>query len=309
MTERAGAITKLRRIAMVVGNLDAAEAFFADAFSFEFVERKAEDAGLATLLGVPDTRIRQTVMRLGAQEIGLLAFDPPGRAYPLDSTSTDLWFQHFAIIVSDMDAAYRRLQAAGRFSAISDGPQVLPPVSGSVAAYKFRDSEGHPLELLAFPAGTGPAYWQEKASGALFLGIDHSAVSVSDTERSIAFYRDVLGLTLGEQTENIGPEQARMDGVPNAAVTVTGLNPVHAPSHVELLGYKVGARRPVAFDTRADDIAASMFVMETEALTSLVDRLIAAKARFISPGIVTLTDGVQAIAILDPDGHRVMVVQ
>ena len=310
MTDLVGAVTHLRHIAMVVADLDAAAAFFTEAFTFDLIEQRKEDTSVATLLGVPDATVRQTIMRLGAQEIGLLAFDPPGRAYPAGSTSTDLWFQHFAIIVSDMAAAYRRLDAAGRFTPISEGgPQVLPPHSGSVSAFKFRDGDGHPLELLAFPVGTGPAYWQEKTSGGLFLGIDHSAISVSDTARGIAFYRDVLGLALGEQTENVGLEQARMDAVPDAAVTVTGLNPKHTPPHVELLGYKVGSRRSIPADTRADDIAASIFVMETDALDAVVDRLIGAKATFVSPGIVRLAGGATGIAVLDPDGHRLIVMQ
>lgn len=311
MTQMSGAITSLTRIILVVADLAAAEAFFAAAFGFTTVERRDEVASFATLLGVPHARIRQTIMRLGEQEIGLLAFDPRGRAYPNHSTATDLWFQHFAIIVSDMDAAYARLQAVGRFTPISEGgPQVLPPSSGSVSAFKFRDADEHPLELLAFPAGKGPTYWKDKAaSGGLFLGIDHSAVSVANTDCSIAFYRDVLGLTLGEQTENTGSEQARMDAVPDAAVTVTGLNPIGAPPHVELLGYKVGSRRPIARDTRADDIAATMFVMQTDALAPVVDRLLASKAAFISPGIVRLADGAKAIATFDPDGHRLIIMQ
>lgn len=310
MTERASAITSIRRIAISVSDLDAAEFFFAEAFNFEIVKRRQEDVGFANLLGVSGATVRQTIMCLGDQEIALLAFDPPGRAYPLGSTSTDLWFQHFAIIVSDMDAAYRRLQATGRYSAISEGgPQTLPPSTGSVSAFKFRDADGHPLELLAFPSGKGPAYWRDKAKRALFLGIDHSAVSVSDTARSIAFYQGVLGLTLGEQTENTGVAQSQMDAVRDAVVTVTGLHPAQAPPHVELLGYKVGMRRPVEAGTRASDIAATMFVMETDALVRIVEGLRSAETVFISPDIVTLADGSQAIAVLDPDGHRIVIIQ
>ena len=310
MTASAGVVTSLCRIAIVVADLDAAEAFFVEAFDFERVEQRREDARFAVLLGVPDTQVRQTIMRLGEQEIGLLAFDPPGRPYPAGSTSTDLWFQHFAIIVSDMEAAYARLQAVGRFTPISEsGPQVLPPSSGSVSAFKFRDVDGHPLELLAFPAGQGPAYWQGRAARGLFLGIDHSAISIFDTARSIAFYTHVLGLTLGDHTENAGPEQARLDAVPAAAVTVSGLRLVHTPPHVELLGYKVGSRRPIAPDTRADDIAATMFVMKTNNLALVVAALDAASTVVISPGVVALADGTQAIAILDPDGHRIIIEQ
>ena len=246
----------------------------------------------------------------GEQEIGLLAFDPPGHPYPAGSNATDLWFQHFAIIVSDMAAAYRRLVEVGRFTAISeDGPQQLPPSSGSVSAFKFRDAEGHPLELLAFPQGA-PPYWAVKAANAIFLGIDHSAIAVADTARSIAFYGQGLGLRRGEQTENSGLEQSRLDAVAEAAVTVTGLKPSKiATPHVELLGYHVGTRRPIADAASSRDIAASLFVMETEDLPAIVEALTAIEARFVSPGVVALADGRQAVAVLDPDGHRIVVTQ
>ena len=92
-----------------------------------------------------------------------------------------------------MPAAYARLAAQPGWNTIStDGPQVLPASSGGVTAYKFRDPEGHPLELLAFPPDAIPARWQ-KVSATGCLGIDHSAISVVDTDQSIKFY-ERLGL-------------------------------------------------------------------------------------------------------------------
>ncbi len=304
-------VTRLRRVTLVTTDLDAAERFFRDAFAFETLSRAVEDPHLPILLGTPEARTRQTLLRLGEQEIGLLAFDPPGRPYPPGGTATDLWFQHFAIIVSDMDAAFRRLTKVGGFAPISEGgPQHLPPRSGSVAAFKFRDAEGHPLELLAFPAQGRPAYWARQAEAALFLGLDHSAIAVADTAASVAFYASCLGLRFGEQTHNSGPEQARLDAVADATVTVTGLKPPQvATPHVELLEYHVGSRRPIADATRSRDVAASFLLLETAALAPVVEALTRAKARFISPGVVTLADGMQAVAVLDPDGHRLVVAQ
>ncbi len=302
-------VTRISRLALVTADLAATEAFFVEAFEAVVVERREEDATFSALMGVQG-RARQTILRLGEQQVALLAFDPPGQPYPAGSTSSDLWFQHFAIIVSDMAAAYARLQRVGRFLPISEGgPQLLPPESGSVSAFKFRDVEGHPLEFLAFPAGGAPDAWQKKQGSGLVLGIDHSAVAVGDTQKSIAFFETVFGLTLGMQSENRGPAQSRMDAVADARVTVSGLMPSEAPPHVELLGYGVGRRRPIDGATRSDDIAATHFVLETADLATIVEALTQAQARFISPGIVTLADGSQAIMVLDPDGHRFVVAQ
>ena len=68
-----------------------------------------------------------------------------------------------------------------------EGPQRLPPETGNVTAFKFRDPDGHPLELLHFPAGTGSVAWQAPNPASPFLGIDHTALSVADVPASVAF--------------------------------------------------------------------------------------------------------------------------
>jgi catechol 2,3-dioxygenase-like lactoylglutathione lyase family enzyme len=129
-----------------------------------------------------------------------------------------------------------------------------------VHAYKFRDPDGHPLELLHFPENARPAPWQGKCAtaGQIGLGIDHSAISVANSDASAAFYA-ALGLTQGARGFNHGPQQDRLDNLPDAAVTVTAMRPAMATPHLELLGYRIsgGARRP---DPRANDIAATRIV-------------------------------------------------
>ena len=303
-------ITRIRRFALVVVALADAETFFENAFDAVVIDRGHAGHATASLLGRPDATIERTRLRLGEEEIELLAFDPPGRPYLRGATSTDLCFQHFAIIVSDMEAAHARLRAVGRFTPIStEGPVALPPASGSVSAFKFRDADGHPLELLAFPSGAGPSAWERRRGDGLFLGIDHSAISVADTARSTAFFEQSFGMRLGQRTENRGVEQARMDAVPDARVTVSGLMPEQTPPHLELLGYHVGSRRPIDPATTSADVAATHLVLETADLASLVETLTVLRTTFISPGIVTLEDGALAITVLDPDGHRFIVTQ
>jgi catechol 2,3-dioxygenase-like lactoylglutathione lyase family enzyme len=176
-------------------------------------------------------------LRLGAQAVDLVGFDRPGRPYPDDVPGWSPLFQHIAIVVSDMAAAHARLAACPGWRPISTaGPVRLPAASGGVTAFKFRDPEGHPLEFLAFPAGGVPEAWR-RAGPDPCLGIDHSAVSVTDTAASLAFYAG-LGFTVASRSTNVGPEQARLDGVPDPHVAVTGLSPPGAPTpHVEILDY------------------------------------------------------------------------
>src|SRR5262249_38002049 len=146
---------------------------------------------------------------------------------------------------SDIDAAYARVRAAGA-TPTSPEPQTIPVTNAAAAgirAFYFRDGEGHNLELIWYPPGKGDPRWQD-ARGRLFLGIDHTAIGVADTDRSVAFYRDLLGMEVKGGSLNEGIEQERLSGVPGARVRITGLRGAGGPG-VQLLEYLAPAgRRP-----------------------------------------------------------------
>jgi catechol 2,3-dioxygenase-like lactoylglutathione lyase family enzyme len=218
------------------------------------------------------------MLRLGDEIIELLQFEHPGRAYPKTSTASDLVFQHFAIAVSDMAKAWQRLSDCAGWAPITrDCPQKLPPSSGDVTAFKFRDPEGHPLELLEFAAGSTPGKWQDASHDRICLGIDHSAISVSDTTVSTAFY-GALGFQVKNHSFNQGPEQTRLDDIPGVQVQVTALQSEIPAPHLELLCYEAPpGRRPETLHN--NDIAATRLVL---------------KGR----------DGTIPRSMSDPDGHH-----
>ena len=253
---------------------------------------------------VPQSVSARTIgLRLGGQTIALTDSGPYGRRYPTDADSASLLFQHFAIVVGDMAAAYAQLTRQTGWMPISTGgPQRLPASSGGVTAFKFRDPDGHPLELLAFPAAS-PFASRKMRPAEMFQGIDHSALSVADTARSIAFYRS-LGLTVAGGSINKGPEQERLDGLPGAHVEVTPLAlPGHSSPHVELLCYG-GASRRKSRPAAPDDVASTRLVFTVEAapdLQSLCDRN---AALLVSPP--EEVDGQALRAMMrDPDGHLI----
>jgi catechol 2,3-dioxygenase-like lactoylglutathione lyase family enzyme len=206
------------------------------------------------LLGIPGRGTRQT-LRLGEQIIALDQFETQGRPYPPASNAASLWFQHLALVVTDIAAAYARLRGCAPIS--ESGPQHLPPSSGGVIAFKFRDPDGHPLELLQFPLSAIPQPWRGRspATGQIALGIDHSAISVANVERSTAFFTR-LGLTPGKPSLNKGIEQQRLDGLPDVEVAVVPLRPNAGTPHLELLGYQ-HPYPAVSDGVQANDVAAT----------------------------------------------------
>jgi len=202
-------------------------------------------------------------LALGESRLELAAVQ--GRPYPGDVPGWSPVFQHFAIVTRDMDESLARLRFAPDWRAISTGgPQRLPAASGGATAFKFRDPEGHPLELIAF-AGDDPGPIPR---------IDHSAISVADTARSIAFYQG-LGLTVGARSLNHGPEQDRLDGIEDARVAVTALMaPGAAGPHVELLCYGRGeGSMQTALEVADDDVAATRLVFSDDSAGAPPHRL------------------------------------
>jgi len=180
-----------------------------------------------------------------------------------------------------------------------------------MVVFYFCDPDGHPLELLYFPPGQGRPIWHQQARDDTFLGIDHSAIGISDTSVSLAFYADILGMTQEYATTNRGPAQEALDGTFNAVVRITGLRPI-APDGpgIELLDYRTPPTgRPAPADTASNDLVHIHLSLRVDALEQEVQSLDGHRARFVSPGIVTLKDGRRAAMVRDPDGHALLLEQ
>lgn len=255
---------------LVTANLPRLVRFYREVLGFAaHGEEKPIDAAEMALLGLSG-RGRRQVLSLGRQILSIDAFERPGRPYPADSDAASPWFQHLALVVDDMDGAYARLRDVHPIS--QGGPQQLPNYDAGVQALKFRDPDMHPLELLEFAPGKTPESWRNRRGleGQIGLGVDHSAISVADADRSAEFYRD-LGLGVGSRTLNHGPAQERLDGLSNVEVMVVPMEPPEqATPHLELLGYRTpkGRAGPAL---QANDIAATRIVWRGRNATLIVD--------------------------------------
>ncbi len=307
------AVIRIGRISFTTADADRLGAFYRQAFGFEAMETEHHGGeSFARLTGVEGAQTRALPLRLGEQTIELLAFTRHGAPYPADIGCDDPRFQHIAIVVADMETAYLRLCACAGWSAITTpAPQRLPASSGGVTAFKFRDPEGHPLELIAFPPDNVPPRWRQAPHRhGPCLGIDHSAIVVSATAQSVAFYQEVLGFSVVGGSLNRGREQEQLDAVPGAVVEVTALDPgAGNPPHLELLCYRSpGPPRGAPAALGSNDIAATRLTLEVDDVPALEHRLAAARVRFISTGTVVLRNNRRALLIRDPDGHALLLV-
>jgi MIP family channel proteins len=310
----AGRVREVAAIGLTVSDMERSVAFYRDILGFE----KTSDTVVAgpayeQLTGLAGLRARVVAMRLGAERIELTEFlAPRGRAAPADSRSNDAWFQHVAIITNDIEQGYLWLRRH-HVQQVSPGPQRLPdwnPKAGGIKAFYFRDPDGHPLEILEFPPDKGEARWH-RASDRIFLGIDHTAIVVADTEASLRFYRDLLGLRVAGESLNWGPEQARLNDVTGARLRITTLRAATGPG-VELLEYLAPRTgRPAPVDPAVNDLVHWHTSVIPADPAAAATRLRAGQAVFVSPGVVGLPDRAlgfgAAFLARDPDGHALRV--
>jgi catechol 2,3-dioxygenase-like lactoylglutathione lyase family enzyme len=305
-----GVAAQLVRISRNVADLDCSVAFYVHRLGFtEAPCGSALDHQLGPLAGFPQLALKTQRLTYGAQEIELVEVGAEAAAYPADSNSADIWFQHFALRCSDIAATCRQLHrddlpaplpvAISRDSTGTAAPITLPVRSGGATAFKFRDPDGHPLELIQFNADG-----EQHA----VKGIDHSAISVADARRSIDFYTGVFGMQIGHRQTNFGTEQQNLDALAEDRVDVIAMMPNGdstscASPHIELLAYQSPTGRAMSGCTTPLDIASDRLVFKVENLQAIVD----ACKQYLSA--ISIDSKTGHGLMRDPDGHFLLLLE
>jgi len=309
-------VKQVGAIGMTVSDMDKSVEFYSKVLSFEKVsdvEVTGED--YERLQGLFGLRMRVVRMQLGEEFIELTEYlTPKGRPVPIDSRSNDRWFQHIAIITSDMDQAYALLRRH-KVEHASTGPQRLPDWNknaGGIKAFYFRDPDKHWLEILQFPPDKGDQKWQKNDK--LFLGIDHTAIVVGDTEASLKFYRDTLGLQVAGTSENYGTEQEHLNNIFGARLRITSLRAASGGPGIEFLEYLAPRDgRPLPKDARASDLYHWQTTLVVNTADMFAKRLLAENTRFVSAGVVTISESnlgfTKGLLARDPDGHVMALIE
>jgi catechol 2,3-dioxygenase-like lactoylglutathione lyase family enzyme len=316
-----GDVERVKMIGFTVADVDREATFFAKVLHFEKVsDFRVAGSVYDKMEGVFNTNMRIVHLKLGEQIVELTQYvsPPTGRPIPVPSYSNDAWFEHMAIVVGDMDAAYKILRE-NNVQQISANPITIPESNTGAAgikAMKFHDPEHHDLELIYFPPGMGDPSWQNPAN-TLFLGLDHTAMTVDSTEKGVTFYRDVLGFDVGGVTFNSGTTQEVLDDLFNDTCLVTPMVPASAPPHIEFLDYKTPpGGRPMPLDTKANDLWHWQTTLVTRDIQAVTERLRKAGAQFITPDIVVIPQEAQAqlgfkkaLMVRDPTGHAIRLIE
>jgi catechol 2,3-dioxygenase-like lactoylglutathione lyase family enzyme len=299
-------------IGITVSDMDRAVDFYSRVLTFEKVsDTEVGGESYEHLEGLFGLRVRVVRLRLGDEFIELTEYlAPKGRPIPIDSRSNDRWFQHIAIIVTDMDKAYARLRQ-NKVEYASSEPQHLPDWNknaAGISAFYFKDPDEHPVEVLQFPPDKGQEKWH-RPTDRVFLGIDHTAIVVWDTDASVKFYRDLLGMHVAGESENYGTEQEHLNNVFGAHLRITTLRGASGPG-IELLEYLAPRDgRPIPLDEHANDIVHRQTILLARSADAAARQLQTSRVNFVSSGVVAnQTEQLgfkKAFIVRDPDGHAV----
>ena len=282
-------VVEIERIAVTVSDLDQTEAFYRDGLGFETLARRFVDLPDDAQPSGPPARAEILTMGLGAEQVEFIHFAKAGRSYPSSSRASDLWFQHFAVVVSDMDAAYARLQNV-RFRPISlRGPQTFAEKRRTRAGVQIPRSRWSSPRIDILSCLVRAERFGETSARVIDLGIDHTAISVSQTPASLAFYVNLLGMKVAYQTVNHGLAQDRLDDVRGSESAhhrfASGITRRPWPRVARLperSPRKTGAERIPAIT----DLWHAHIVLRVAGLDTLIARLHRQGVRFVSSGAI-----------------------
>jgi catechol 2,3-dioxygenase-like lactoylglutathione lyase family enzyme len=134
--------------------------------------------------------------------------------------------------------------------------------------------------------------------------LQHTGLTVSDLERSVAFYRDVLGFEVFAESERQGGYFAAIVGYPDAHVRMALLRSGGSSHHIELFQYLSPEPRTVALEPRL--VGATHVCLIVDDLPALYEQLAAAGVDTFFTAPVEIDHGINAggwaLYLRDPDG-------
>jgi catechol 2,3-dioxygenase-like lactoylglutathione lyase family enzyme len=137
--------------------------------------------------------------------------------------------------------------------------------------------------------------------------LHHTGYTVSNLERSLSFYRDLLGCEVVATQEKEGGYLAAIVGYPDAHVRMAHLRAPESTHVIELFEYLAprSANRASGSPLEPRNVGTSHISFTVDDLTAIYERLRAAGVDFFSPPVdidTGINTGGKALYLRDPDG-------
>ena len=141
------------------------------------------------------------------------------------------------------------------------------------------------------------------------IATDHTGITVSNLERSLVFWQDVLGFDLSHRAHHTGDLASEVTGVPGADISIAVLK---GYGHkIELLEYLAPADRKHA-ELRPCDVGSVHVALTVDNLDAVLSTIAASGWRAVGQPQTLKTGpnaGKRVVYIRDPDGATIEFMQ
>ena len=137
--------------------------------------------------------------------------------------------------------------------------------------------------------------------------IRHTGIVVSDMDRSLPFYRDLLGMEVWADFEDDSAYVQALTGVPGANIWMVKLKAADGVS-IELLQY-LSHPQPIPKESKARDVGCNHIALQVDDIDTQYEKLLAEGVRFNAPPAVSPDGSAKVAYCRDPEGVLIELVQ
>ena len=302
----AGRMLRPKLITHVVANVDKSIAFFKEAMDLEVVSGPAPLTASAlarkAVATAPGAKARSAILRIPGSNLSLQLVEFSGiDGKPMTQRLYDIGITRFSIQVRDIDKAFNRVKDRVTVDTTSAGPVFTQRPRNNTRAVMMRDPDGFVFEFVE--AGTMPMT-DVPASSNIYNA--RSSLAIDTFERSLPFYRDILGFTFANPPADINDAVLALEGTPRANARTSGSMPPGSNNMWVFWEFRDIQR--TRHTPSVQDPGASSITLEVEKLDALVARMKAAGIAIeLEP--TSLGDGHRAALVRSPDGLLVELVE
>jgi len=148
----------------------------------------------------------------------------------------------------------------------------------------------------------------------MFKGWHHICINVSDLERSLKFYTEILGLKVTLRADIDDAEISRAIAIPGAKIAAAFLEVPGTPTLIEMFEYVSGAGRSLPEDRMSSDIGVQHVAFQVDDIDEAYQRLKSKGVSFLTEPITVPQDepnfaGGRICFFSDPDGTTLELLQ
>jgi catechol 2,3-dioxygenase-like lactoylglutathione lyase family enzyme len=212
----------VRRTTIVTGDLDRSLWFYRDTLGLEVAtDERIDDEGFGRLFGAPGSGARRVTLRTSGADRGMVSlltftdvdYDPRRVVRGALEGEPDF----IVLLLTDsIRSTHENMRGEG-IRIVCPPVEYGVPERTAVSGFTCHDPDGVLVALMRI----GPL--ADDGTHARTLPSRRTTIVVSDVDRSLAFYRDTLGMSVFYDQEISSAGEARMLGVPGARVRLVSL--------------------------------------------------------------------------------------